>query len=664
MADLLGRLKVEIVGDNTKLEKSIDQSKKSTEKFASNTEKLGKSLGALFTGIAFTAVATKLFNLGKQAENLFKVQELAETKLDQTLVATGNAAGLTADQLKTMASELQDVTTIGDEATIGAQSLLLTFKNIGEDVFPRALESILDVSTGMGQDLKTSSIQLGKALNDPITGLTALQRVGITFTEQQKEQIKAFQESGDLASAQGIILTELESQFGGLARAVAETADGVEKQLNNAYGDLLETIGSVIAEGMTPFRKSLKDEIVSVNESITAHILRQKALRGESTLVENLTIKQIELKKKTEELAQANANIEAAENQVLNTRGLSEIQIIQITAAKAAAIEKAKELVTTLEGERESLERQVSAVEQQVIAERNALQANVNLATGIQTVTDTTDDNTESTEENTEAHRLNFEEYQKNTQTYLELVESRNLIEAESLDNRTANEISYTEFVKEQEEERAEAAIEAEKKKTAARQAALESITSILSTIDTVGDAFADAEIARLEEQGATEEEIEEKKKQLARENAIRERASGLFSIAVSTPQAIAKALTAGPIAGPILAAIIGGLAAVQLGALLAAPLPRFATGGIVGGGQFSGDRQIARVNAGEMVLNRSQQAELFRMANGQTTNNNGTININNMFSLGNETQIREAARRLFPEIIKEGQRRGVAIGA
>ena len=142
-----------------------------------------------------------------------------------------------------MASGLQNVTTFGDEAIMGGQSLLLTFKNIGRDVFPQATETMLDMSQALGQDMKSSAIQLGKALNDPITGVTALQRVGVSFTEDQREQIEVLVESGQTMEAQSLILDELSSQFGGSASAAAETYTGQITQLNNTFGDLREQIG-------------------------------------------------------------------------------------------------------------------------------------------------------------------------------------------------------------------------------------------------------------------------------------------------------------------------------------------------------------------------------------------------------------------------------------
>ena len=101
-------------------------------------------------------------------------QQRVEAQLAATLESTGHAAGLSAGQLTTMASELQNVSTFGDEAIIASQSLLLTFTKIGGDVFPRAQAAILDTATAMGTDLKAASLQVGKALNDPIAGVSAL----------------------------------------------------------------------------------------------------------------------------------------------------------------------------------------------------------------------------------------------------------------------------------------------------------------------------------------------------------------------------------------------------------------------------------------------------------------------------------------------------------
>lgn len=166
--------------------------------------------------------------------------ERVETQLNAVLRSTQHAAGLTAIELKNMASEMQMLTAFGDEEVLSMQNILLTFKNIKGDAFRQTTMAVLDLSTAMGMDLKSAAIQVGKALNDPKTGLTMLQRVGITFSESQKKVIKDLVQTGKVAEAQKVILKELESQFGGSAKAVTNSFGGALAQLKNKFGDLFE----------------------------------------------------------------------------------------------------------------------------------------------------------------------------------------------------------------------------------------------------------------------------------------------------------------------------------------------------------------------------------------------------------------------------------------
>jgi tape measure domain-containing protein len=58
--------------------------------------------------------------------------------------------------------------------------------------------------------------------------------------------------------------------------------------------------------------------------------------------------------------------------------------------------------------------------------------------------------------------------------------------------------------------------------------------------------------------------------------------------------------------------------AAAEVGAGLTATMAAFAKGGIVGGNSTHGDRNIARVNSGEMILNKAQQGTLWGLLNGK----------------------------------------------
>lgn len=172
----------------------------------------------------------------------------AESKLAEVnavLKSTGGIAGVTSKEIQKMASELQKVTKFSDEEILSGQAMLLTFTKIGKDVFPQATEAVLNMAEKFGS-VENASIQLGKALNDPISGVSALRRVGVMLTDEQEKQIKQFMAVNDIASAQKIILQELETEFGGLARAAGDTTAGKFAQLKNSFDDLKEVAGQAI----------------------------------------------------------------------------------------------------------------------------------------------------------------------------------------------------------------------------------------------------------------------------------------------------------------------------------------------------------------------------------------------------------------------------------
>ena len=69
--------------------------------------------------------------------------------------------------------------------------------------------------------------------------------------------------------------------------------------------------------------------------------------------------------------------------------------------------------------------------------------------------------------------------------------------------------------------------------------------------------------------------------------------------------------------------ASLGAVVATAISAASKPNLQKFAEGGIVGGSSFTGDRVSAMVNSGEMILNKTQQARLFKIANGGAPGDN-----------------------------------------
>ena len=237
----------------------------SEDKATGNINKVGSGFKKLGGVVAGFVGAAALIKFTKDSTKAFMVQENAEKQLEQRLISTKNAAGLTAQEIKNMASSFQKLTNYGDEVTLSGQNLLLTFDKIGKDIFPAATEIMLDMSTAMKTDLKSSALLVGKALQEPAKQARTLARSGIQFTDVQIKMMKNFEETGQLGKSQAIIMKELQKQFGGASRAARDTAEGGMMALKNSFGDMQETVGMVIMAVGRPIASMLQNITEAVN---------------------------------------------------------------------------------------------------------------------------------------------------------------------------------------------------------------------------------------------------------------------------------------------------------------------------------------------------------------------------------------------------------------
>jgi len=243
------RLEVVIAGDARGANRAFDSVERRGSGFASKMGGVGKKVAAgMAVGLGAGAVALGGFVAGglKSLTNIEKLN--AQTA--QVVKTTGGAARVSASDVEAYASAIEKKTGIEAESIQSGQNLLLTFTNVqnkvgkGNDIFNQATSIMTDMSVALGTDTKTSAIQLGKALNDPVKGVSALSKVGVSFTKQQKDQIKALQASGDTMGAQKIILAELNKEFGGSAKAFGSTTEGKIAKLKNTFGDLQEALAA------------------------------------------------------------------------------------------------------------------------------------------------------------------------------------------------------------------------------------------------------------------------------------------------------------------------------------------------------------------------------------------------------------------------------------
>jgi lambda family phage tail tape measure protein len=205
---------------------------------------LGAGLSALgplgaAAGVALAGVGLVLARGAQEAGEA----DRSYRRLEAVLRATGFAAGLTGRQIAAFAEDMERTTLVTAEAVQDAASVLATFRSVAGDTFTRAIRLAQDLSTVFGQDLRGSATQLGKALEEPIQGISALRRVGVSFTSSQRELIETLVRTGQTAEAQRVILDALEQQVGGAAAAEASGLTGAANRLSDAWGNLLKAIG-------------------------------------------------------------------------------------------------------------------------------------------------------------------------------------------------------------------------------------------------------------------------------------------------------------------------------------------------------------------------------------------------------------------------------------
>jgi phage-related minor tail protein len=245
-----------------------DEASPAFHKASDGADRLHRSMTAV--GIAIGSVAVG----GVVALGAAMIQGVKDAQDYQTLAlktqavlkSTGNAAGTSVKNIQGLASSLETMSGVDETLIINSQNVLATFTSIrneagkGNDIFNQGTKAALNLSTALGTDLQGSTIQVGKALNDPIKGVTALQRVGVSFTAAQKDQIAAMVKTGDTMGAQKLILGELNKEFGGAAKAAGGGFSGAIAHLKDVFGDAFRDLAIKYLPDLTRLAKWLADQ--------------------------------------------------------------------------------------------------------------------------------------------------------------------------------------------------------------------------------------------------------------------------------------------------------------------------------------------------------------------------------------------------------------------
>jgi len=254
------------VGDFQKKNQTLSEKFKQTERGFRNV------------GLAMTAVTAGIGLAIKGAVDAAIESQKVARETEALIKTTGGAANVTAKEVQALSDALSLKIGVDDEAIQSSLNMLLTFKQVqnvageGNDIFNQAAATIQDMGAKFG-NAEASAIQLGKALSNPIRGVTALQRVGINFTESQREQIKALVESGNVLDAQKIILAEIQSQVGGTAEATANgfdkmrvAVDNVKERFGEIFLPVLEAFTNFVTNQVLPRIQGLIDRFNSLDD--------------------------------------------------------------------------------------------------------------------------------------------------------------------------------------------------------------------------------------------------------------------------------------------------------------------------------------------------------------------------------------------------------------
>lgn len=190
----------------------------------------------------------------------------AQARLEQVFRSMGDTTGRGAADAMKYADSLELITGVDGDLIMLSQAKLATFAEVSSEtarmagIFDRATAATVDLAAAGFGDAASNAVQLGKALNDPIKGITAMTRSGITFTKVEQEKIKMLTLSGRQLEAQNIILAAVEKQVGGVAAATANDSE----KMKVAFGQISESVGMALLPALNQFTAWL--------QKVTPHI--------------------------------------------------------------------------------------------------------------------------------------------------------------------------------------------------------------------------------------------------------------------------------------------------------------------------------------------------------------------------------------------------------
>lgn len=234
----------------------LKNAKEKTEEFEKTADHAKEHASSMLSSLGIGFALFQGWDFLKSSKEQFEQLETSNSQLEAGLESTKGVAGLTFEGLQQSAVAASDKLKFTQAQIEDMQAVMLTFPAVTKRTFGDATQAIEDMATRLHQDLDSTAIQVGKALQDPIKGVTALRRVGVNFNEAQTEMIQKMVQGGHAAQAQAYILKELQTEFGGSAEAAAK-AD-VAFRFNKSWEEIKFTVGDLANNFMKKLAPALE----------------------------------------------------------------------------------------------------------------------------------------------------------------------------------------------------------------------------------------------------------------------------------------------------------------------------------------------------------------------------------------------------------------------
>ena len=263
--------KVIIKGED-QLKGPLTQSKKELDVFAKDIQSIGRKIESAFTLTAIIAAVVKLTSALKDCVNEYAEVEKVTLRLDKVWENVGKVTGKTAKQVNDYADSIEKTTYFTKEAVQESAILLASTKQLTDEGFDRALGAAVDLAAALGEDVTSAAQTLAKALEDPASALNRLKSVGVTFTQAEKDQIKALQEANEMYKAQDIILEKIEDRYKDVAKAINDTPAGKLENVKNLLSDIRKTIGQRLIDKISPAIESLYEDLKKLYDLVDPYL--------------------------------------------------------------------------------------------------------------------------------------------------------------------------------------------------------------------------------------------------------------------------------------------------------------------------------------------------------------------------------------------------------